>query len=108
MTIENAKSSIRTRGYTKLSSAAKAFNFNFRDKIVLDIGSSTGGFTQYALDSGAKKVIAVEKGTNQMAKPLRFDPKIELHEKTDIFDFETDAPIDVIVEIGRASCRERV
>ncbi len=75
-----------TRGYIKLSQAAEAFNFDFRGKTVLDIGSSTGGFTKYALDHGARKVIAVEKGTNQMESPLRFDPRIELHEKTDIFN----------------------
>ena len=79
----------KNRGYQKIKGAARAFNFDFRDKIVLDIGSSTGGFTQYALDHGAKKVIAIEKGTNQMAKPLRFNKKIELHEKTDIFAVET-------------------
>lgn len=88
MPIENA----RNRGYFKITSAARAFNFDFRDKIVLDIGSSTGGFTQYALDHGAKKVIAVEKGTNQMVKPLRYDPRVELHEKTDIFDVSVKNP----------------
>ena len=85
------------RGYIKLSQAARAFNFDFRDEIVLDIGSSTGGFTQYALDHGARKVIAVEKGTNQMAAPLRHDPRIELHEKTDIFNFKLSDEINVIV-----------
>ncbi len=75
-----------SRGYQKIAGAARAFNFDFRGKIVLDIGSSTGGFTKYALDRGAAKVIAVEKGTNQMERPLRFDPRVELHEKTDIFD----------------------
>ena len=74
------------RGYLKIKSAAEAFNFDFRGKTVLDIGSSTGGFTKYALDHGAKRVIAVEKGTNQMMSSLRHDPRIELHEKTDIFD----------------------
>ncbi len=77
----------KNRGYYKIKGAASAFNFDFRDKIVLDIGSSTGGFTEYALERGAKKVIAVEKGTNQMKRPLRFDPRVELHEKTDIFDY---------------------
>ena len=75
------------RGYVKLSGAARAFNFDFRGKTVLDIGSSTGGFTEYSLNHGAKKVIAVEKGSHQMKAPLRFDPRIDLHEKTDIFDF---------------------
>ena len=74
------------RGYVKLSSAARAFNFDFRGRTVLDIGSSTGGFTKYALDRGALKVIAIEKGTNQMLPFLRADPRVELHEKTDVFD----------------------
>lgn len=76
----------KSRGYQKIESAVRAFNFDFRDKTVLDIGSSTGGFTELALKYGAKKVIAVEKGTNQMKSPLRFDPRVDLHEKTDIFD----------------------
>ena len=74
------------RGYIKIEGAVRAFNFNFKDKVVLDIGSSTGGFTKIALEKGAKKVIAVEKGTNQMKSPLRFDRRIDLHEKTDIFN----------------------
>ena len=85
------------RGYIKISDAAKAFCFDFRHKTVLDIGSSTGGFTKYALDHGAKKVIAVEKGTNQMLPQLRCDKRIELHEKTDIFDFALDYAPDAIV-----------
>lgn len=88
-----------TRGYQKIEGAARAFDFDFRGKTVLDIGSSTGGFTEYALNRGAAKVIAVEKGSHQMKAPLRFDPRIDLHEKTDIFDFHlpTTARPDVIV-----------
>ena len=78
------------RGYLKIEGAIRAFNFDFKNKTVLDIGSSTGGFSECALKHGAKKVIAVEKGSHQMKAPLRFDPKIELHEKTDIFDFSND------------------
>ena len=85
------------RGYYKIEGAARAFNFGFQGKTVLDIGSSTGGFTEYALNRGAKKVIAVEKGSHQMKAPLRFDPRIELHEKTDIFDFELNKEINVVV-----------
>ena len=87
----------QTRGYLKLEGAAHAFKFDFRGKTVLDIGSSTGGFTEYALDHGARKVIAVEKGSHQMKAPLRFDPRIELHEKTDIFDFKLESEIDTVV-----------
>ena len=85
------------RGYLKIEGAARAFNFDFRGKTILDIGSSTGGFTEYALNHGAVKVIAVEKGSHQMKAPLRFDPRIELHEKQDIFDFELPAEIDTVV-----------
>ena len=89
--------SVKNRGYSKIEGAARAFNFDFKDKVVLDIGSSTGGFTQYALDYGAKKVFAVEKGTNQMKEPLRSNPRIELHEKTDIFDVELSCIPDIIL-----------
>ncbi len=98
MTTVNEKS----RGYYKIKGAAGAFNFDFKNKVVLDIGSSTGGFTMYALEKGAKKVIAVEKGTNQMEKPLRFDPHIELHEKTDIFDF-TCNPDVILADVSFVS-----
>lgn len=74
-----------SRAENKLAGAVQAFSYDFRGKTVLDIGSSTGGFTEYALLRGAKKVIAVEKGTRQMKAPLRFDPRIDLREKTDIF-----------------------
>lgn len=74
------------RAELKLSGAVRAFGYDFRGKTVLDIGSSTGGFTELALRQGAAKVIAVEIGTKQMKAPLRFDPRVDLHEKTDFFD----------------------
>ena len=93
----NEKNNFVSRAENKLAGAAQAFSFDFRGKTVLDIGSSTGGFTEYALSRGAKKVIAVDKGTRQMKAPLRFDPRIELHEKTDIFEFRASERIDVIL-----------
>ncbi len=96
------------RGYIKLSQAAKAFGFDFHGKTVLDIGSSTGGFTEYALERGAKKVIAVEKGSHQMKAPLRFDSRVELHEKTDIFDTGVqEEPFEGIPERGSARVSAR-
>ena len=86
-----------SRAENKLAGAARAFSFDFRGKTVLDIGSSTGGFTEFALNSGARKVVAVEKGTNQMKAPLRYNSRVELHEKTDFFEFETDEKIDVVL-----------
>ena len=86
-----------SRAEFKIKGASLTFGFDFRGKKVLDIGSSTGGFTEFALLSGALSVVAVEKGARQMKAPLRFDPRIELHEKTDIFEFETDDKFDVIM-----------
>ena len=86
-----------SRAEFKIANAVEAFAFDFRGKVVLDIRSSTGGFTEYALNSGAKKVIAVEKGTKQMKAPLRFDSRVELYEKTDIFEFRTNERVDVII-----------
>src|SRR5438876_11156524 len=55
-----------SRGGEKLASVADKLKLNFRGKIVLDVGSSTGGFTDYALQHGAKKVYAVDVGTGQL------------------------------------------
>ena len=92
-----------SRAEGKLASAARAFRFDFRGKTVLDIGSSTGGFTEYALSRGAAKVVAVEKGTKQMKAPLRFDPRIELHEKTDIFEVIIPAPNVILADVSFVS-----
>jgi 23S rRNA (cytidine1920-2'-O)/16S rRNA (cytidine1409-2'-O)-methyltransferase len=86
-----------SRAALKLASVAQALRIDFKGKTVLDVGSSTGGFTQYALKQGARKVIAVEVGTNQLHPSLRDDNRIELHEKTDIRDFKTTEHIDVVV-----------
>lgn len=86
-----------SRAEFKIQNAVEAFHYDFRDKTVLDIGSSTGGFTEYALSRGAKKVVAVEIGTNQMKAPLRFDPRIDLREKTDIFKVNSLENIDTIM-----------
>lgn len=75
-----------SRAGLKLASVASRFNVVFTDATVLDVGSSTGGFTDYALQHGAKKVFAVDVGTDQLHKSLHGHPKIELHEKTDIRD----------------------
>ncbi len=80
------------RAELKLMEAVKAFGYDFRGKTVLDIGSSTGGFTELVLRLGASRVMAVEKGTNQMKAPLRFDKRIVLLEKTDIFEVVIGKP----------------
>ncbi|MEO8785037.1 MAG: TlyA family RNA methyltransferase [Candidatus Saccharimonadales bacterium] len=72
-----------SRAALKLASVAEALELDFGGKVVLDIGSSTGGFTQYALMHGAKQVMAVDVGTMQLHPSLRDDPKIILMEQTD-------------------------
>lgn len=73
-----------SRAALKLESVADKFNLDFRGKNVLDVGSSTGGFTDYALQHGADKIIAVDVGKDQLEDSLRRNPRIELHEQTDI------------------------
>ena len=86
-----------SRAGLKLAGAAKAFNLDFHGKTVLDIGSSTGGFTDFALQHGAKKVYAVDVGTDQLHPSLRGNKRIELYEKTDIRDFVPNQPVDIVV-----------
>lgn len=96
-----------SRAGLKLASVAETLQIDFRNKIVLDIGSSTGGFTDYALRHGARKVIAVDVGTKQLHQSLRGNPNIELHEQTDIRDFKPTEQVDIIVaDLSFISLRE--
>ncbi len=81
-----------SRAGLKLASVAETLKLDFRKKVVLDVGSSTGGFTDYSLRNGAKKVYAVDVGTDQLHPSLRKNPKIILKEKTDIRDVYAIAP----------------
>lgn len=96
-----------SRAGLKLASVAEALSIDFKDKIVLDVGSSTGGFTDYALQHGAKKVYAVDVGTDQLHYSLLGDRRIELHEKTDIRQFTPRVQPDVVVmDVSFISLRE--
>lgn len=93
----DAKEQYVSRAGLKLASVAELLKLDFRDKTVLDVGSSTGGFTDYALKHGATKVFAVDVGTQQLHPSLRRDKRIELHEKTDIRDFTPSLTVDIVV-----------
>lgn len=96
-----------SRAGLKLASIAQEFAVKFAGKVVLDVGSSTGGFTDYVLRHGAQKVIAVDVGTDQLHPSLRSNPRIELHEKTNILDFQKKQHIDVVVmDVSFVSSRE--
>ena len=88
-----------SRGGFKLEKALNVFNIDLNNKVILDIGSSTGGFTDCAIQHGAKKVIAVDVGTDVMHKSLRENLKVELHENTNIKDLshEKFLGVDLVV-----------
>ncbi len=73
-----------SRAGDKLASVAKAFQLDFTTKIVLDVGSSTGGFSDFALQNGAHRIYCVDVGTAQLAYKLRQDDRVVVMEKTDI------------------------
>ncbi len=79
-----------SKGGLKLEKALQLFSVNLDNKVMLDIGSSTGGFTDCALKSNIKKVIAVDVGTDQLDITLRDNLKVNLYEHTDIRTINDD------------------
>lgn len=73
-----------SRGGLKLEAALQQFSPDLKDRVVLDVGASTGGFTDCLLRHGARKVIAVDVGYGQLHWKLRQDPRVVLLEKTNI------------------------
>ena len=89
-----------SRGGIKLDHGLEHFGFDVTGAIALDVGSSTGGFTDVLLSRGAARVYAVDVGTNQLAWKLRSDPRLVVHEQTNARDLTRDIipePIDVVV-----------
>jgi len=89
-----------SRGGVKLKGALEAFGVCVRDLICLDVGASTGGFTDCLLQEGAAKVYAVDVGYGQLAWRLRQDPRVRSIERTNIRTFDgqgLDDPIDLAV-----------
>lgn len=86
------------KGGKKIESVYKKFRTDFKNKVVADIGSSTGGFTDFALQKGAKKVYAVDVGYGQLAYSLRMDKRVVNMERTDIRSVESfPDKIDIFV-----------
>jgi 23S rRNA (cytidine1920-2'-O)/16S rRNA (cytidine1409-2'-O)-methyltransferase len=89
-----------SRGGIKLDHGLSHFGFEVAGSIALDVGSSTGGFTDVLLSRGAEKVYAVDVGTNQLAWKLRSDPRVIVHEQTNARDLTREIvpePIDIVV-----------
>jgi 23S rRNA (cytidine1920-2'-O)/16S rRNA (cytidine1409-2'-O)-methyltransferase len=89
-----------SRGGYKMAGAAKAFGLDFAGRVVLDVGASTGGYTDYALQHGARKVYAVDVGYGQLDWRLRQDPRVEVREKVNArylsLDFFAE-PVDLVM-----------
>ena len=96
-----------SRAGLKLHSVADKLGLQFKGKVMLDVGSSTGGFTDFALQHGADKVIAVDVGTDQLHPTLRGNKRIDLHEQTDIRDIKLAViPSIVTIDVSFVSLRD--
>lgn len=89
-----------SRGAEKLLAALQAFPIDLKGKRVLDVGASTGGFTEVALEAGAAQVTALDVGRGQLHERLRVDPRVVSIERTNIRTAsveELDGPFPVVV-----------
>jgi 23S rRNA (cytidine1920-2'-O)/16S rRNA (cytidine1409-2'-O)-methyltransferase len=89
-----------SRGGIKLAHGLDHFGWDVTGSVALDVGSSTGGFTDVLLTRGAAKVYAVDVGTNQLAWKLRQDPRVIVHEQTNARHLTAQIipePVDIIV-----------
>ena len=89
-----------SRGGVKLEHALEHFGWDVAGAVALDVGASTGGFTDVLLERGAAKVFAVDVGTNQLAWKLRSDPRVVSHEQTNARYLTAEVvtePVDIIV-----------
>ncbi len=87
-----------SRGAHKIEHALLRFNVDVKDKVIADVGASTGGFTDYVLRLGAKKVYCLDVGHDQLAQSLRSDPRVENHEGVNIkFPFKLGELVDIAV-----------
>ena len=94
-----------SRAGEKLEDAIKAFNLDFKDKTVMDIGSSTGGFTQCSLLFGAKHVYAYDVGSDQMDESLRHHRDISLFEETNILSVDKQAVDIILIDVSFTSIK---
>lgn len=99
-----------SRGGLKLEKALKVFSVDVKDKTMLDIGSSTGGFTDVALQNGAKLSYALDVGYNQLAWKIRQDERVEVMERTNfryskLEDFTKGQPEIATIDVSFISLR---
>jgi len=110
-----------SRASKKLELFLEEYPMNLRDKMALDIGSSTGGFVQILLENEVESVTAVDVGSNQLHHSLRENPKVEIFEEMDIREFQSQEPFEVVTcdvsfisilkiieDIDRLSCGDMI
>ena len=114
VTVKGADHPWVSRGGIKLAHALTEFSMEVAEMVAMDVGSSTGGFTDVLLMNGAAKVYAVDSGTNQLAWKLRQDERVIVHEQTSariLTEAHIPEPVDIIVcdasFIGLAKVLER-
>lgn len=86
-----------SRAAFKLAEFLEELHLDVKNKIALDIGSSTGGFTQVLLENGVSQVSAVDVGTEQLHKSLREDERVHVYESCDIRDFSSEKAFELVV-----------
>jgi len=86
-----------SRAAWKLKNYLDKYNISFEGKNVIDVGSSTGGFSEVSLEKGARSVTCVDVGNNQLHPKLRSDKRVRVFENTDIRDFESKEKFDILV-----------
>lgn len=87
-----------SRGALKLASAIEHTALEMKDKTIVDVGQSTGGFTDFCLHQGAKKVLGIEVGFDQLHPTLKQDPRVICLERTSVFDVRRDQLISILGE----------
>ena len=101
ITLAEARNDYVSRGGHKLAGALDAFpEIIVEEKLALDAGASTGGFTDVLLKRGARKVIAVDVGYGQLAWELRQNPRVEIHDRTNVRSLTPDLiteKVDLVV-----------
>lgn len=100
-----------SRGGLKLEKALKVFDLSVEGKTLLDIGASTGGFTDAALQNGAKMSYALDVGYNQLAWKLRQDPRVEVMERVNFRysvpeDFHLGQPETAVIDVSFISLKK--
>lgn len=103
--IKGAEQLYVSRGGFKLEKAIAHFSIDLTDKVVLDIGASTGGFTDVCLQNGARLVYALDVGTNQLAWKLRIDERVVVMEQTNfrhatVEDFKKGKPTFATIDVS--------